>query len=173
MLKRNIKHIFLVRVDSIIQCLRQLASGKNDPMCTFRSIDVLECEFYVVECLQFDLVLFHVYRPLTLILAELSMEEECMKIAWDICNDSYRSDAIMMYPPYLVALAAVYIALVKVQRDPEEYFVRFNVNRDQLKTVINILLDIYTSHTPTMKDDLEALITKLNQNVPAVVVNYI
>lgn len=39
----------------------------------------------------------------------------------------------MMYPPYLVALAAVYIALVKVQRDPEEYFVRFNVNRDQVQ----------------------------------------
>ena len=31
-----------------------------------KQTDILDCEFDVLDCLRFDLVLFHPYRPLTL-----------------------------------------------------------------------------------------------------------
>lgn len=37
---------------------------EDEAMYTFQDKDILECEFYVIETLQFDLILHHPFRPL-------------------------------------------------------------------------------------------------------------
>jgi hypothetical protein len=45
-------------------------------MYTFQDKDILECEFYVVEALQFDLILFHPFAPL---LAYVTLHPRCRR----------------------------------------------------------------------------------------------
>lgn len=53
--------------------------------------DILECEFYVLEELDYSLLVFHPYRSLQPYLADLD-EKDCLDSAWSIVNDSYRTD---------------------------------------------------------------------------------
>ena len=41
-----------------------LGVDEDEVMYTFQDKDILECEFYVVEALQLDLILFHPFAPL-------------------------------------------------------------------------------------------------------------
>lgn len=98
-----------------------------------------------------------------------------------MCNDSYSTDAILLYPPFLVAIGCVYIAFLQVQRDPTEWLSKLNVQpkqvritgdssciykEKQLDRVIELLLGYYKRYKPTLKQELENLIVQLNKLVP-------
>lgn len=72
----------------------------------------------------------------------------------------------MMYPPFLIAIAAVYLSLLQVQRDPADWLNKLNVDTTQLDQVIKILMNLYETHTLIRKDEVEKLIAKLNTIVP-------
>ncbi len=38
-------------------------------------------------------------------------DEQVLQMSWFVLNDTYKTDIPLMYPPYLVALAALYLAL--------------------------------------------------------------
>lgn len=40
----------------------------------------------------------------------MEVDEGVLQISWFILNDSYRTDAPLLYPPYIIALSAIYIA---------------------------------------------------------------
>ena len=40
-----------------------------------------------------------------------------MQIAWTIVNDSYHTDVCLRFPPFMIALSAIYISCVYVERD--------------------------------------------------------
>ncbi|KDQ65171.1 hypothetical protein JAAARDRAFT_117818 [Jaapia argillacea MUCL 33604] len=42
----------------------------------------------------------------------LELHEGALQMAWFIINDTYRSDLCLLYPPHLIAIAAIYLALV-------------------------------------------------------------
>lgn len=130
-----------------------------------------EMEFYLLEEMEFDMIIFHAYRSLIVMfdlygngangqnqglrggdqgpqaqLAGLGIEAEAfgvlkglssveekeatagaeegglarmtefdhpvLQMSWFILNDAYKSDIPLMYPPYMVALAATYLALM-------------------------------------------------------------
>jgi cyclin-C len=71
--------------------------------------DVWAGEFYVLEQLNFYLVVHHAYRPLTAYLADAQLEQ-CVDRAWALLNDSYRTSVCLQYPPHIIAIAAVYLA---------------------------------------------------------------
>ncbi|KAI0315286.1 cyclin-like protein [Amylostereum chailletii] len=103
---------------------------------------IAEMEFYLVNDLECDLTVFHPYRTLmtlcgpdavTAVDAEagelgigiddgprywgtgegkLVLEAGPLQMAWFVINDTYRSDICLLYPPHLIAIAAVYVALV-------------------------------------------------------------
>ena len=59
-------------------CLRPEHGG----VARFTDTLLLQCEFVLLENLQFDLVVFHPYRPLQLYLRDIGLEAECMQTAW-------------------------------------------------------------------------------------------
>ena len=75
--------------------------------------DVLDCEFVVLNTLLFDLIVYHPYRPLVHFLASFSAHErytELVQHSWELVNESYYSDVVMLYPPYVIAISCVYMA---------------------------------------------------------------
>ncbi|KAG0329546.1 hypothetical protein BGZ99_001548 [Dissophora globulifera] len=73
---------------------------------------VAEFEFYLLEELEFYLIVYHPYRDLTIIAKELKLEESNLQTAWFVINDSYRTDVCLLYAPHMIALAALYIICV-------------------------------------------------------------
>ena len=51
------------------------------------------------------------------------MDEAILPYAWKIVNDALRTDACLVYPPYLVALAAIYMACVFHNKRDEQQLV--------------------------------------------------
>jgi cyclin C len=101
-----------------------------------------EMEFYLVSDLECDLVVFHPYRTLLTLCGReaahavvseagevgvgidngprywgtgegrLELEEGPLQTAWFIINDTYRSELCLLYPPHMIAIAAIYLTLV-------------------------------------------------------------
>ncbi len=47
-------------------------------------------------------------------------------------NDSYWLDAALLYPPYLIALAAIFLACAFLELDVTEWYTKLNVNRAEV-----------------------------------------
>ncbi|KAF9359296.1 hypothetical protein BGX26_012676 [Mortierella sp. AD094] len=73
---------------------------------------VAEFEFYLLEELEFYLIVYHPYRDLTIIAKDLKLEESNLQTAWFVINDSFRTDVCLLYAPHMIALAALYIICV-------------------------------------------------------------
>jgi cyclin C len=43
---------------------------------------------------------------------QLELQEGALQMAWFIINDTYRSELCLLYPPHLIAVAAIYLTLV-------------------------------------------------------------
>ena len=117
-----------------------------------------EMEFYLLEELEFDLILYHPYRSLVAIydsvrykastnapakaalglglgladevgqrglrtdaeneagLADApeleELDDQALQMAWFVLNDTYKTDIPLAYPPHLIAIASIWLALV-------------------------------------------------------------
>jgi len=135
-----------VHVKTAVLEARTLFGSDEYSIKTFPSDNskLAEMEFYLVDDLECDLVVFHPYRTLLALCGKevgslpssdaeagevgvgvdegprywgsgegkLEIHDSVMQIAWLIINDSYRSDLCLLYPPHLIAIAAVYLALL-------------------------------------------------------------
>ncbi|EIN04317.1 cyclin-like protein [Punctularia strigosozonata HHB-11173 SS5] len=101
-----------------------------------------EMEFYLVDDLECDLTVFHPYRTLMALCSKdpvnpasedgelgvgivegsrywgtgegklILREDGALQMAWFIINDTYRSELCLLYPPHIIAIAAIYLTLV-------------------------------------------------------------
>ncbi|GAA5821070.1 hypothetical protein JCM3770_000077 [Rhodotorula araucariae] len=87
-----------------------------------------EMEFYLLEELDFHLIVFHPYRALVQLCGRdggpsaggddgrasragmLEMDDTALQMAWFIINDTFRCSLCLVHPPHLIALAAIYLA---------------------------------------------------------------
>ena len=89
------------------------------------------------------LIAYHPYRPLTQYVADLGMEDAILPIAWRILNDSLRTDVSLVYPPYEIALAAIYMACVIQQKDAKQWFADLSVDMDKVLEITQEILQLY------------------------------
>lgn len=71
-----------------------------------------ECEFALISTLQARLVLHHPYRTLTDLAPTFSMSTEEISLAHSIINDHYNTDLPLMHPPHIIAVTAIFLAIV-------------------------------------------------------------
>lgn len=85
-----------------------------------------EMEFYLLEELDFHLIVYHPYRALVQLSGReggavtensieqkammLEMDDTSLQMAWFIINDTFRCSLCLVHPPHLIALAAIYLA---------------------------------------------------------------
>lgn len=109
----------------------------------YASNRICECEFLLLEMLDCCLIVYHPYRPLTQYIADIGQEESLLPTAWRIVNDSYRCDVCLMYPPYLIALAAIHMAAVVHRKDIKQWFVDLAVDMAKILEITQSLLELY------------------------------
>ncbi|SPO05292.1 related to cyclin homolog UME3 [Cephalotrichum gorgonifer] len=71
-----------------------------------------ECEFHLISEMGSHLIIHQPYRTLTSLQSDIRLSGEDFAFAWSIINDSYMTDLPLMFPPHIVALAAILLTLV-------------------------------------------------------------
>ncbi len=70
-----------------------------------------ECEFFLISEMNSQLIIHHPYRTLQDLQSTLLMGQEDVSLAWSIINDSYLTDIPLIFPPHVMAVTAIFLAL--------------------------------------------------------------
>lgn len=59
-----------------------------------------------------QLIVHHPYRTLTDLQRELSLTSDEVALAWSVINDHFLTDLPLLYPPHVIAVMAIIVAVV-------------------------------------------------------------
>ncbi|XP_002160308.1 cyclin-C [Hydra vulgaris] len=128
----------------------------------YRINQILECEFFLLEVMDCCLIVFHPYRPLTKYVVDMGQESSILPFAWRVVNDSLRSDVCLLFPPYLIALASIYMACVFEKRDCHQWFAELNIGIDKVLEVVKHIISLYEIwKTFDEKKEISGLLAKM------------
>lgn len=71
-----------------------------------------ECEFSLISELNSQLIVHHPYRTLVDIQSSLGLTKEETSNAWAVINDHYATDLPLLYAPHVIAVVALFLAVV-------------------------------------------------------------
>ncbi|PYH90263.1 C-type cyclin [Aspergillus ellipticus CBS 707.79] len=71
-----------------------------------------ECEFSLISEMSSQLIVHHPYRTLSELQPELSLTSDEVALAWSVINDHYLTDLPLLYPPHVIAVMAIIVAVV-------------------------------------------------------------
>ncbi|GAM18049.1 hypothetical protein SAMD00019534_012240, partial [Acytostelium subglobosum LB1] len=148
--------------ESITQAKKCAMKMKEiDTTFNFTMNDILECEFYVLEELSFELIIFHPYKSLPTYLQNCGLD--CLDTVWGIVNDSYKTDVSLLYPPYIIALGCIYLVAFIKKKDLKQWFSELSIDMKEIWDVVKELLNYYEfDRAPiTPAESPEAIYAKL------------
>jgi transcription initiation factor TFIIIB Brf1 subunit/transcription initiation factor TFIIB len=73
--------------------------------------DILDMELFVLQDLEFSLIVFHPYPLLNRYLTDMG-HADCLSMAWNVMNDLYKNSIILQYSPHSLALGVIFFVLV-------------------------------------------------------------
>uniref|UniRef100_A0A0E0QTE3 Cyclin-like domain-containing protein n=1 Tax=Oryza rufipogon TaxID=4529 RepID=A0A0E0QTE3_ORYRU len=122
----------------------------SDEKYRFEIKDILEMEMKLLEALDYYLVVYHPYRPLLQCFDFRLLQDagitDLTQFAWGIVNDTYKMDLILIHPPYMIALACIYIASVLKDKDITLWFEELRVDMNIVKNISMEILDFYDTY---------------------------
>ncbi|KAI1201564.1 cyclin domain-containing protein [Nemania serpens] len=71
-----------------------------------------ECEFFMISEMHSHLIIHQPYRTLTSLQSDFFLSHDEASLALSIVNDHYMTDLPLLYPPHIIALTAILLALV-------------------------------------------------------------
>jgi cyclin C len=71
-----------------------------------------ECEFSLISEMSSQLIVHHPYRTLSELQPELGLTSDEVALAWSVINDHYLTDLPLLYPPHVIAVMAILVAVV-------------------------------------------------------------
>ncbi|KAI9056001.1 hypothetical protein LZ554_000933 [Drepanopeziza brunnea f. sp. 'monogermtubi'] len=71
-----------------------------------------ECEFFLISEMSCQMIVHHPYRSLTSLQGIFSLTQEESNLAWSIINDHYMTDLPLLFPPHIIAIMSILLALV-------------------------------------------------------------
>ncbi|CAM8976644.1 unnamed protein product [Rhodiola kirilowii] len=136
----------------------------SDEKYRYEIKDILEMEMKILEGLNYYLVVFHPYRPLSQLLPDAGINDISMThVTWGLINDTYKMDLILMHPPHLIALACIYIASVLKEKDTTAWFEELRVDMNVVKNISMEILDFYDNHKSITDEKIVTALNKLNR----------
>jgi cyclin C len=91
------------------------------------------------------LIIYHPYRSLDLYTREFQIDQQLFEASWRIINDSLKTDAPLLYPPYEIALACLLLAAT--YRDKmailKQYMIDAQIDIERIYEVVKYLLKYY------------------------------
>lgn len=121
---------------------QMLAMYIGDHQYPYTAAHVYDYEFKLIAALEFDLIIFHPYRPMLQYCTDGGLSD-LLATAWPIVNDSYRTDASLRYPPFLIAAASIYMAAVTKDRNINDFLKKLNIEFQELADVVQYLSATY------------------------------
>ncbi|KAG8488439.1 hypothetical protein CXB51_016471 [Gossypium anomalum] len=119
----------------------------SDEKYRYEIKEILEMEMKILEALNYYLVVFHPYRTLAQMLQDAGINDTSMtQLSWGLVNDTYKMDLILIHPPYLIALACMYIASVHREKDITTWFEELRVDMNVVKNISMEILDFYENY---------------------------
>ncbi|XP_040953443.1 cyclin-C1-2 isoform X2 [Gossypium hirsutum] len=119
----------------------------SDEKYRYEIKEILEMEMKILEALNYYLVVFHPYRTLAQLLQDAGINDMSMtQLSWGLVNDTYKMDLILIHPPYLIALACMYIASVHREKDITTWFEELSVDMNVVKNISMEILDFYENY---------------------------
>ncbi|KAH7447694.1 hypothetical protein KP509_01G117300 [Ceratopteris richardii] len=113
---------------------------------------VLTGERLVLSTLEFDLNIYHPYKPLVTAIKKLRVAQNSLaQVAWNFVNDGLRTSLCLQFKPHHVAAGAIFLAakFLKVKlpsNDKRPWWQEFDVTPRQLEEVSNQMLELYEQH---------------------------
>jgi cyclin C len=103
------------------------------------------------------MIIHHPYRTLQHVATLIGLAHTDLVVAWTVINDTYASDLPLLYPPHIIALAAIYMAffapsqirtLVKPAMSTSntkivEWFAQSGVDMDAIAEVTQEIISLY------------------------------
>ena len=159
-----------VRAGDVVSSLARLRQ-RFHILANIRTEHLLECEFYVLQQLDFDLIVHHPYSCLVRYVADMQQEDDtvadtCMQTAWNMINDSFYTDIPLLYPPFMVAVAAIVMSCITKGRQVEPWLQALNINDEILRSVSKTLLQFYDNPPLLDKASTAPLVRILEEVVP-------
>ncbi|KAI1178206.1 cyclin domain-containing protein [Nemania sp. FL0916] len=77
-----------------------------------------ECEFFMISEMHSHLIVHQPYRTLTSLQSDFFLSQDEASLALSIVNDHYMTDLPLLYPPHIIALTAILLALVLRPNNP-------------------------------------------------------
>jgi len=136
---------------------------------TIRSQNLQEAEFYILEIMDCCLIVYQPYRPLAQIVQDLKAFpvkeiEPIQQDAWRVCNDILRSDIPLLYPPHMIACAAVIVATMinGKEKDVKNWLSELAVDFEKIFEIQQSIFAMYRLwKTFDEKEQLLGLIEKM------------
>ncbi|KAK0741776.1 cyclin-like protein [Apiosordaria backusii] len=75
-----------------------------------------ECEFFLISEMSSQLIVHQPYRTLTNLQGEFNLTQDEVQAAWQVINDHYMTDLPLLYPPHVIGLTAILLAIVCFNR---------------------------------------------------------
>jgi len=136
---------------------------ERDQRYAFEMRDLLECEYFVLEELKFDLLVYHPYKPLLEFVKDANAMH-CLKSAWYIVNDSFSTDCCLHYFPHMIAIAALQLAAAYQDHDLQPWLRGLNLQSEHKKNINEImeeLLKLFENGAQPDRKEMERLLDKL------------
>ena len=114
---------------------------------------IVNNEFVLLEGLQAQLVVFHPYQDVQAFAADFAESSgvdhaqvmQLTELSWNIVNDSYRCPACLLYTPYDIALAALFIAAESMnlleEKRASEWWIKLEHEYADMKSCMKFILD--------------------------------
>jgi len=87
---------------------------------------------------------------------------ELLETAWKFVNDAYFTDVVLLYPPHVVALAAVYSGAFMHNKDVSSWFGDLNVNINDIGQAVTEIMRVYEVwNSPSFERDTRAILERV------------
>ncbi|MCJ1369027.1 RNA polymerase II holoenzyme cyclin-like subunit [Loxospora ochrophaea] len=103
------------KMEECPQHIRVVVSEARNMWPDFIVLDISklgECEFCLISEMNCQLIVHHPYRTLQELQSTLDIAPDEASLAWSIINDHYLTDLPLLYPPHVIAVTAIFLALV-------------------------------------------------------------
>ncbi|ORX81798.1 G1/S-specific cyclin-C [Anaeromyces robustus] len=139
----------------------------GEKLFKFDCANVAEFEFYLMEEMDFYLIVHHSYRTLTKLMLDLKLPVSSIQQAWWITNDIYRTDIPLLYPPHIIAVTIIFIVGVlipdanKYKDKIKEWFIGLNVDMNEIVELSQEIINFYELWTDYSDRNIYGILKKL------------
>lgn len=133
----------------------------------FDCANVAEFEFYLMEEMDFYLIVHHSYRTLIKLMTDLKLPISSIQQAWWVTNDIYRTDIPLLYPPHIIAITIIFLVSVlisdanKYKDKIKDWFIDLNVEMTEVVELAQEIMNYYELWTDYSDRSIYSILKKL------------